>query len=172
MNATSTTILGLVNGHTTSISNLNATSTTILGLDNGHTTSMSNLNATSTSIFNNLNSLSGQSFFLTNYTNLNNLNVSGTTILNAGTTFITWSTLNVSGNTQLNNCTNNGYCASNSSFAGPVIGINGGLGSKYVLYRIIYPGSGSTFPYSLGINALGIQHQILQVIAGILVATH
>ena len=48
-----------------------------------------------TTIFNNLNSLSSQSFFLTNYTNLNSLNVSGITILN-NTTSIN-SSLNVSG---------------------------------------------------------------------------
>ena len=58
------------------------------------------------------------------------------------------STLNISGTTQLNNCSNSGYYASNSSVAIPAIGINGGTGSKYVLY----PGSGSTFPYSLGVN--------------------
>ena len=75
------------------------------------------------------------------------MNVSGTTKLNAGTTCI--STLNISGNTQLNNCTNSGYYASNSIYNPPAIGINGGTGSKYVLF----PGTGSTFPYALGINA-------------------
>ena len=75
------------------------------------------------------------------------MNVSGTTKLNGATTCI--STLNISGTTQLNNCSNSGYYASNSSYAAPAIGINGGTGSKFVLY----PGSGSNFPYSLGINA-------------------
>ena len=84
----------------------------------------------------------------------NNLNVSGTTKLNAATTCI--STLNISGNTQLNNCTNSGYYASNSSYAAPAIGINGGLGSKYVLY----PGTGSTFPYALGINACMLWYSV------------
>ena len=72
----------------------------------------------------------------------------GTTILNAGTTCI--STLNLSGSTQLNNCTNNGYYVVNSATAAaPSLGINGGLGSKYVLFQE----NASTFPYALGINS-------------------
>ena len=60
------------------------------------------------------------------------------------------STLNKSGSTHLNNCTNNGYYAINSSTtAAPLIGTNGWLGSKFVLFQ----GNGSTFPYALGINA-------------------
>ena len=43
-----------------------------------------------------MNSLSGQSYFLTNYTNLSSLNVIGTTRLNGATTCV--STLNVGGN--------------------------------------------------------------------------
>ncbi len=56
----------------------------------------SNLNSTTTSLLNSLNSLPGQSYFLTNYTNLSNLNVSGTTKLNEAATYI-W-ILNVQGN--------------------------------------------------------------------------
>ena len=44
-----------------------------------------NIKTTSTTIFNNLNLLSSQSYFLTNYTNLNSLNVSSTTKLNGAT---------------------------------------------------------------------------------------
>ena len=53
------------------------------------------------SIFNNLNNLSSQSHFLTNYTNLSNLNVSGTTKLNGAATCMP--SLNVSGITTLSN---------------------------------------------------------------------
>ena len=55
-----------------------------------------NIKATSTTILGNLNSLSSQSFFLTNYTNLNNLNVSGISKLNGAITCN--STLNIVGN--------------------------------------------------------------------------
>jgi trimeric autotransporter adhesin len=51
----------------------------------------------------NLNSLSSQSYFLTNYTNLSLLNVSGTTRLNNAATIN--SSLNVSGTTTLSNNT-------------------------------------------------------------------
>ena len=54
----------------------------------------------------NLNSLSSQSFFYTNYTNMNFLNVSQTSILNGATTCK--SSLNVSGITTLNNTSING----------------------------------------------------------------
>ena len=50
-----------------------------------NTLQISNLNTTSTTKFNNLNSLSSQSYFLTNYTNLSSLNVSTTTKLNGFT---------------------------------------------------------------------------------------
>ncbi len=89
------------------INNLNATSTTIFNnlnsLSQNTTLNLNNLNATSTTIFNNLNSLSSQSYFLTNYTNLNSLNVSGTTKLNCIITC--FSSLNVSGITTLSNNT-------------------------------------------------------------------
>ena len=62
---------------------------------------ITNIKATSTTIFNNLNSLSSQSYFLTNYTNLNNLNVSWTTKLNGATTCI--SSLNVNSNLKIYN---------------------------------------------------------------------
>jgi hypothetical protein len=45
----------------TNVNSLSSNSTLLI---NGHTTQLSNLNSTSTTIFNNLNSLSGQSFFL------------------------------------------------------------------------------------------------------------
>jgi hypothetical protein len=67
----------------TNVNNLSSNSTLSI---NVHTTQISNLNSTSTTIFNNLNSLSGQSFFYTNYTNLSNLNVSGITKSNGATT--------------------------------------------------------------------------------------
>ena len=69
----------------TNVNNLSSNTTLSI---NGHTTQLSNLNSTSTTIFNNLNSLSGQSFFYNNYTNLSNLNVSGITKLNEATTCI------------------------------------------------------------------------------------
>ena len=74
---TSTSIgSGYIYAYTTHLSNLSTY--TKLNVDN--------LNATSTTILGNLNSLSGLSFFLTNYTNLNTLNVSGNTTLNNSTT--------------------------------------------------------------------------------------
>ena len=54
----STTIFGILNTHTTSISNSNATSTTIFSNLNLVSISKNNLNATSTTIFSNLNSVS------------------------------------------------------------------------------------------------------------------
>ncbi len=45
-----------------------------------------------------MNSLSGQSFLYTNYTNLSNLNVSEITKLNGATTCICMGTFNVQGN--------------------------------------------------------------------------
>ena len=76
--------------------------------------------------------MSSQTFFLTNYTNINNLNVSGTTKLNGAITCI--NNLNISGITQLNNCLNNSYYAVSSGvFAAPSLGINGGVGDKIIL---------------------------------------
>ena len=84
------------------------------------------------------------------------MNVSGTTKLNGTTTCI--STLNISGNTQFNNCSNSGYYAvnNNTSYTVPSIGIYGGIGDKYILF----PGSSTTFPYSLGINGATMWYSI------------
>jgi hypothetical protein len=106
----------LINGHSTSISNLNATSTTLLAICTAldstvytHTFDINYLKQTSTTIFNNLNSLSTNSTLsLSNKTLFSTLAVS-TSLTCTGTSafygaITNLSTLNVQGKTTLNDC--------------------------------------------------------------------
>ena len=87
----------LINGHTTSISNLSATSTTILNNLNSLSTSsilsINNINATSTTILTNLNSFSSTSMLLINghTTSISNLNASTTTLFTTKQNNLTFS---------------------------------------------------------------------------------